>query len=328
MTVNGGTSEDLTVFLGKGDGTLQPGVNYKPGVPPASPLVGDFNHDGVLDFAVSGGSADTGYVNMMFGHGDGTFTRGGVFTAGGGAGRIAAGDFNQDGNLDVAVTQYYGGSQFTAGRTNVLFGNGDGTFGSPTPYSSGADPSGIVASDVNLDGWPDLIVADNGFLGPSAVSVLINAGNGTSLPAVSYTAGDQPLAVLAADYDGDGFPDIGVANFNGNQVSLLLNNGDGTFGAAANYATGLDPYAVAAADFDGDGNLDLAVANNLAASVSILPGDGTGRLGSSTAYDGGNSPPWVIAVDLNGDGRPDLVTVDGYLYLIVILNSETPARTP
>jgi len=151
---------------------------------------------------------------------------------------------------------------------------------------------------VNLDGYPDLVVADNGFLGPSAVSVLINAGDGTFLPAVSYAAGDQPLAVLAADYNGDGFPDIGVANFSGNQVSLLLNNGDG--------------------------NLDLAVAANLAASVDVLYGDGTGRLGSSTAYDGGNTPFWVIASDLNGDGRPDLVTVDDYLYLIVLLNSGAP----
>jgi len=80
VTVDHGTSEELTVFLGNGDGSLQAGVNYRPGIAPASLVVGDFNHDGVLDLAVSGGSADTGYVNMMFGRGDGSFTRGGSFS--------------------------------------------------------------------------------------------------------------------------------------------------------------------------------------------------------------------------------------------------------
>jgi hypothetical protein len=225
----------------------------------------------------------------------------------------------------LAVTQYYGGSQFPTGSTNVPFGNGDGTFGSATMYSSGADPDGITSSDVNLDGSLDLIVADNGFLGPSSVDVLLNHGDGTFLPAVSYTANSQPDAVVAGDFNGDGFPDLAASNMTGGVVSILLNNGDGTFGSAANYGTGTEPYSVAAADFNGDGNLDVAVANNFGASLSVLLGDGTGRLGSATAYDAGSTPFWVIATDLNGDGKPDLVTVDDYLYMIVILNTGTAA---
>jgi hypothetical protein len=103
----------------------------------------------------------------------------------------------------------------------VLFDNGDGIFGFPTTYSSGANPTGIASSEVNLDGLPDLIVADSGFLGPSAVSVLLNRGEGTFLPAVSYTAGNQPLALTTADFNGAGFPDLTVANFNGTQVSMI-----------------------------------------------------------------------------------------------------------
>jgi|GEM_PF-793445 len=87
---------------------------------------------------------------------------------------------------------------------------------------------------------------------------------------IEYGAGSLPYSVTSADFDGDGKPDLAVANHSFNTVSILKNNGNGTFASAVNYGVGVNPYSVTSADFDGDGKPDLAVANISSNSVSIL----------------------------------------------------------
>jgi hypothetical protein len=91
-----------------------------------------------------------------------------------------------------------------------------------------------------------------------------------------FTAGYDPLSVAVGDFNGDGVPDLVVANRAYNNVSVLLGNGDGTFRAAASYAVGSGPVSVAVGDFNGDGKLDLAVANEGSGDVSVLLGNGDG----------------------------------------------------
>jgi hypothetical protein len=98
---------------------------------------------------------------------------------------------------------------------------------------------------------------------------LKNNGNGTFAGAVNYEVGRYPTPVFAADLDGDGKPDLAVANYY-STVSILKNNGNGTFAGAVNYGVGLTPLSVLAADLDGDGKPDLAVANYGSDNVSIL----------------------------------------------------------
>jgi hypothetical protein len=76
--------------------------------------------------------------------------------------------------------------------------------------------------------------------------------------------------VAVGDFDGDGKPDLAVANFGSNNVSVLLGNGDGSFQAAQNFGVGSSPYSVAVGDFNGDGVQDLAVANSGSNNVSVL----------------------------------------------------------
>src|SRR5262249_17758150 len=95
------------------------------------------------------------------------------------------------------------------------------------------------------------------------------------LPAVHYGVGDVPAAVATGDFDGDGLPDLGVANSGSGTVSVLLGHGDGSFQDASDFVAGPFPRSVAVGDFNGDGAPDLAVAN-FPFTVSVLLGNGDG----------------------------------------------------
>ncbi|CAF4430234.1 unnamed protein product, partial [Rotaria magnacalcarata] len=87
---------------------------------------------------------------------------------------------------------------------------------------------------------------------------------------MTYLTGSYPLCVEAADVNGDGKPDIIVANFVSNNAGVLLNVGNGAFSAQTTYSTGSGPYYVAAADVNGDGKPDIIVANYGSNNVGVL----------------------------------------------------------
>ena len=174
-------------------------------------------------------------------------------------------------------------------------------------YPTGEGPLSVAIEDLDGDDAPDLAVANP--YGDD-VSVLLNTGDGTYLPAVNYGTGDSPAWVAIGDLDGDDAPDLVTANSVSDNVSVLLNNGDGTFGAAAGYPAGDAPESVAVADLNGDDVLDLAVASWGDDSASILLGNGDGSFASPVAYPVGTDPKALTAGDLNGDSAPDLVVAD------------------
>src|SRR5260221_9411685 len=96
----------------------------------------------------------------------------------------------------------------------------------------------------------------------------------TFLGAPSYSTGRNPIAITVADFNGDGRPDLAVANNRDGNVSVLLGNADGTFQTAVNYGAGTAPKSIAAADLNGDGRIDLVVANAMGNKGSILLGNG------------------------------------------------------
>ena len=111
-----------------------------------------------------------------------------------------------------------------------------------------------------------------------------------SSPPVNYAAGTHPLSVAVGDFNGDGKPDLAVANQRSNTVSVLLGNGDGTFQAAVNYGADRNPNSVAVGDFNGDGKPDLAVANLNSDTVSVLLGKGDGTFHAAVIYGAGAEP--------------------------------------
>src|SRR5207247_1287774 len=107
-----------------------------------------------------------------------------------------------------------------------------------------------------------------------AVSVLGVTRAAPLFPGEKFEAGVNPLSVAVGDFNGDGRPDLALANYHSNDVSVLLGNGDGTFGAQARFPAGNTPYSVAVGDFNADGRPDLAVANFYSEDVSVLLGWG------------------------------------------------------
>ncbi len=296
--VNNGNN-NVSVFLGHGDGTFASAVNYSVGNSPYSVAVGDFNGDGFPDLVVANYGDNT--VTILLGNGDGTFAVQPAIAAGSEPSAVAVGDFNNDGILDLAVANYSVG----AGLVSILLGNGNGTFQPAVGYPVGEAPYGVAVADFNGDGALDLAVANSG---SDDASVLLGNGDGTFQTQSTYpvaSGGSNAYGVAVGDFNGDGFPDIAVAS-SGN-VSVLLNKGNGTFNPAVGYSAGNTAYAVAVGDFNVDGKADLAVANSNSLNLSVLLGKGDGTFASPSNFAVGGIPRAVAGGDFNGDGRPDLV---------------------
>jgi hypothetical protein len=143
----------------------------------------------------------------------------------------------------------------------------------------------------------------------------------TFLPPVNYSTGSFPSSVAMADFNGDGAPDLAVANFsfgNGNTVGIRLNNGDGTFKNVVNVFAGEGVYWVTTGDFNGDNRVDLAVAN-LTGRVHVLVGNGNGTFQPAKSFATGPFAAHLVAADLNGDGRQDLTVASPDSHSINVL---------
>jgi hypothetical protein len=331
------TSGTVAVLIGNGDGTFQPASGYGSGGPTAySVAVGDINGDGKTDLIVANQCASTGNcantVGVLLGNGDGTFQSALNYGAGGSqASSVAIGDVNGDGKADLVVAnQCASSSSCAAGSVGVLLGNGNATFQARVSYQTGGSQANSTAvADLNGDGNPDLIVANQCAdfnCATGSVSVLLGNGDATFHAPVSYqTGGWQADSVAVGDVNGDGIPDLIVANqcvssgscTNGT-VAVLAGNGDGTFQAAVGYGSGgVQAQWVAVADVNHDGRLDLVVANQCidancaTGSVGVLLGNGDGTFQAAISYGSGGPQASSLAIgDVNGDGNTDIVVAN------------------
>jgi hypothetical protein len=287
LVVANSWSNTVSLLLGNGDGTFQAAVNYTVGSNPSFVAVGDFNGDGHLDLVVANAGTvpqwgDT--VSILLGNGDGTFQAAQTYAVGKGPVSVAVGDFNGDGISDIAVANNLSNS------VSILRGRGDGTFESAYTFGASSGPISVAVGDFNGDGKQDIVITNfhvtvprpRGFpyVDESDVRVFLGNGDGTFEAAGGkYAVGICPDSVAVADLNGDGIPDLIVANgersgFGDSRVSILLGNGDGTFQASQAYGAGGSPYSVAVGDFNGDGYPDLALANHVPpGTVTVLLND-------------------------------------------------------
>ena len=331
------------VILGVGGtpGTFATGVQYATtGSNPSSIAVADLTGSGKLDLVIA--NYGSGSVSVfMHGATAGTFQTAVNVVTGGAPNQVVIGDLNGDGHPDLVLADLR-----TSGNVIVLFQDpaNPGSFQAPVNLPTGKVTSSVAVA--NLAGNPagplDIVAATYDAAGDNgAVYVFMHgASAGTFLAPVTFPAGAQPQAVRIADVNGDGLPDIIVANyFPGADgigipgVSVLLQDpaNPGHFLAPVTYPTPDGAIDVAVGDLDGDGRPDLVVATidpDFTGGVSVLLQNAApaqaGTFGTATVYAGFGQPLSVAIADLNADGHPDIAVADSTSATILLQNANAP----
>ena len=260
---------------------------------PTTALALDLNNDRIPDLVAV---QPDGTLNILLGRGDGTFAAGTTLSLN--AIQVAAGDFNGDGNIDLAVTI----SQ--TDTIAVLLGAGDGTFSATAiiPVSGDGFVLAIQATDFNADGMTDILVSRS-----ASVAVLPGNGDGTFGPPI-VTPVPEPYidGLTVADFNLDGVPDL-ITFSNTYGEYYFAGNGDGTFTGGAAVGPFGPSYSLIAADFNGDGKPDL-LSEGYGSQVCLGNGDGTfaAPVNLDAAY--------TLAADVNGDGKLDVLSATNVGY--------------
>ena len=307
-------NSQIVIFLGNGDGTFAAGVPYTAGTEPGEPVAVDLNGDGNLDLICIDNY--TGAMLVMLGNGDGTFQAAtSPINAGGNAMVVA--DVNGDGKLDLVFVNGGFDPGFGGAPIAIALGNGDGTFQAAaflTNTFTDVNADAIAIADLNGDGIPDIIFANQGYSGMNMqdLSVMLGKGDGTFANPVDYALPGNPTGLAIADLNGDGIPDVVVnSDLSTQDTYVLLGKAGGTLAAAATYTSGSFGGAVLIGDFNGDGKLDLAVPINDYTYgntyVNVLPGKGDGTFGTAYSVAGGSGTGAPLAADLDGSGMLSFV---------------------
>ena len=263
----------LSLLMGNGDGTFNAPVNFPntSGFDAPVIVVTDVNNDTRLDLLIAHTLAcfiapcvSSDDLTIMLGNGNGTFQSSQI-DVGTGMSEIAVGDFNRDGNKDLAMSG-------SSARLYLLRGNGDGTFVQQptlqliTENTFGRDGTDIDVGDFNRDGIPDLVVAVS--LNGSNTVILIGNGDGTFRTPHIITEPEVriPHYQAVADYNGDGSQDLAISlgwGFQG-MIEILKGNGNGTFQPLVLYDPAPPDSSTAGGDlitgdFNRDGRPDLAL---------------------------------------------------------------------
>ncbi|MFZ0320069.1 MAG: FG-GAP-like repeat-containing protein [Candidatus Sulfotelmatobacter sp.] len=236
---------------------------------------------------------------------------------------VTVGDFNRDGNLDLAVVSY-----LPTGKVSIFLGNGDGTFRPGFSYAVAVQPFYAATASFRHNGTLDLVVGDSL---SDDVYVMLGNGDGTFHPAVAYPTSGEPSLIATGDFNGDGRIDIAaVAGYGCDCLEVLPGNGDGTFGAPVIAPFTLTGYAMAVGDFNADGKLDVATIGATGFDVSILLGNGDFTFRQGGGYTVGESTDSIVAGYFNHDNQLDLAvsTLEGIGVSVLLGNGNGTFQEP
>ncbi len=320
-------SLDISVLMGKNDGTFEVATNFgNLSGEPSSLAIGDLNEDGAEDVVV-GHEVGGGNFSIYWGDGVGQFS---LPTAV----RIpdlpvtplvAIHDLNGDNHLDLILSTKFGSDR---AKVFIVLGNGTGNFSffeSLLVNDLSDIPIALKFADISEDGRMDLLVlSQSASLGQSGKAQLfINQGGGDFSQSQVLITEVNPVDAAFADFTQDHKLDLVVANGNSSNVSVFMNNGDGTFGAVQQFPVGTPrntgvccqeptiPASVAVADLNKDSFADIVTANaGDGDDISVLLGNGNGFFRTARDFTVAKNLSSIAIVDLNGDSVLDVVATD------------------
>lgn len=296
-------------------------------------VTGDFDLDGKLDVGMV--SSDS-YFSVYTNSGNFNFDFLSGYNSGAYSDKCINGDFNQDGLLDVVVSNGFLPSSMFDFRSSpntfqVLLGARNGHFltGIHNNFQAGVNPSSMIEADFNNDGIQDLAIANKD---ENTVSIFI--GNlkteNSYQPAKNYTVGNSPISLLSKDFNHDARPDLAVANSTDGTISILFGLGDGTFLPPKTFATNLVIQEMLAVDITGDDTIDLVLhgrkADNLKDDLVVFKNLGDGVFKESSHFQIAFNSSSLVFSDINFDKKPDIFLAnenEGTIFLFKNLGNDS-----
>jgi hypothetical protein len=310
----------VSVLLGRGDGTLFNPTERAEPAPQATPLVVDLNRDGTADVVILNQKGEILYRQGRKGEA-GVFDAPIIVNPGSPARDVAV-------LTDVVLgktTVRLAALDFDSDRVSIYTRNAAGDFERTAGPTTGLVPTRLASADLNGDGRGDLVIVNTG---SGDLSVFLGTANGFATQNLELAGGSGPFEITLANVDGLNGVDIVAVNANSGDVSVFHNQGKGAFGPEMRFRADAGPFDLAATDgelgvrsqartaavvvglFDADLRLDVLAINSDSNTFSLLTGRPGGSFTDPRGFQAGSKPTQVVSGDFNRDGELDVAILD------------------